>query len=69
VARLSGMTPLLLLDEVAAHLDEIRRAALFDTLEDLGCQAFMTGTDLALFDQLTDRAARFEVNDGTVTKI
>ncbi|MEM8839500.1 MAG: DNA replication/repair protein RecF, partial [Pseudomonadota bacterium] len=46
VARLSGMTPLLLLDEVAAHLDEIRRAALFDTLEDLGCQAFMTGTDL-----------------------
>ncbi|MEM8839928.1 MAG: DNA replication and repair protein RecF, partial [Pseudomonadota bacterium] len=67
--RLSGMTPLLLLDEVAAHLDEIRRAALFDTLEDLGCQAFMTGTDLALFDQLTDRSARFEVNDGTVTKI
>ena len=40
---MSGMTPILLLDEIAAHLDPGRRAALFERLAALGCQAFMTG--------------------------
>ena len=47
----------MLLDEIAAHLDETRRAALFAVLDDLGCQAFMTGTDEAVFAPLGDRRA------------
>ena len=43
--EMSGMAPILLLDEIAAHLDAGRRAALFSILEELGCQAFMTGTE------------------------
>jgi DNA replication and repair protein RecF len=66
-AQLSGETPIVLLDEVAAHLDAERRAALFDALEALGCQAFMTGTDLDVFAPLGERAQRFIVYDGTVT--
>jgi DNA replication and repair protein RecF len=66
-ARLSGETPVVLLDEIAAHLDERRRAALFDVLDDLGCQAFMTGTDEAVFAPLGDRAERFTVRDAVVT--
>ena len=46
------MVPILLLDEIAAHLDAGRRAALFSILEELGCQAFMTGTEPALFSSL-----------------
>jgi DNA replication and repair protein RecF len=56
-----GATPVLLLDEVAAHLDEGRRAALYDAICDLGAQAFMTGTDPGLFDALGDRGARLTV--------
>ncbi len=41
----AGLAPLLLLDEIAAHLDEPRRAALFEEIERLGAQAWMTGTD------------------------
>src|SRR5690606_21959904 len=48
VRELTGTPPILLLDEIAAHLDAGRRAALFDILADLNCQAFMTGTDAAL---------------------
>jgi DNA replication and repair protein RecF len=48
--------PILLLDEVAAHLDRARRAALFDEIEALGLQAFLTGTDEALFETLKGRA-------------
>jgi DNA replication and repair protein RecF len=66
-ARLSGETPVVLLDEIAAHLDERRRAALFDVLDDLGCQAFMTGTDEAIFAPLGERAERFTVRDAVVT--
>lgn len=62
-AKVSGMTPILLLDEVAAHLDPARRAALFAKLDALGGQVFMTGTDEALFDALPDRANVFEVGD------
>ncbi|WP_062221696.1 DNA replication/repair protein RecF [Aureimonas sp. D3] len=60
----SGMTPLLLLDEIAAHLDPGRRAALFDILDDLGVQAFLTGTDAALFDALAGRAQMVEIRNG-----
>jgi len=57
LARAEGQpAPLLLLDEVAAHLDARRRAALFDEIEALGLQAFLTGTDEALFEGLAGRA-------------
>jgi DNA replication and repair protein RecF len=59
-------SPLLLLDEAAAHLDSSRRAALYDELAALGGQAWLTGTDRSLFDAFGDRAQRFEVADGVV---
>ncbi|MEO0962770.1 MAG: DNA replication/repair protein RecF, partial [Pseudomonadota bacterium] len=62
-----GAPPLLLLDEVAAHLDARRRAALFDELERLGAQAWMTGTDASLFESLGDRAQLFNVAHGEIT--
>lgn len=58
-----GAPPLLLLDEVAAHLDAGRRAALYDEICALGAQAWMTGTGPELFDDLGDRAERIEVTD------
>jgi DNA replication and repair protein RecF len=61
VRSLTGHAPILLLDEVAAHLDEGRRAALFDLIETLDCQAFMTGTDAAMFESLGPRGQMFEV--------
>ncbi|TIL91530.1 MAG: DNA replication/repair protein RecF [Mesorhizobium sp.] len=64
--EMSGMTPILLLDEIAAHLDAGRRAALFSILEELNCQAFMTGTDAALFSSLDGRAQFLTVDHGTV---
>ncbi len=66
-ARAMTDAPLvLLLDEVAAHLDQHRRAALFDILEEIGMQAFMTGTDNPLFETWGDRVDHFEVVEGTV---
>ena len=58
-----GMPPLLLLDEVAAHLDVNRRAALYDEICALGAQAWMTGTGMELFASLGARAQYFEVSD------
>ena len=66
VAELSGAAPILLLDEIAAHLDAGRRAALFSILEELDCQAFMTGTDPELFSSIRERAQFFTVAGGTV---
>lgn len=54
VGELSETAPILLLDEIAAHLDEGRRAALFDILDGIGCQHFMTGTEAALFRDVRD---------------
>jgi DNA replication and repair protein RecF len=68
-AEMSGMVPILLLDEVAAHLDPERRAALFARLAALGGQAFMTGTDAALFAALPGEAARYDVVAGQVREI
>jgi DNA replication and repair protein RecF len=59
-----GAAPILLLDEIAAHLDEARRAALFGEIEALGAQAWMTGTDPVLFAGLGGRAAFFAVAEG-----
>lgn len=66
VATMTGHAPLLLLDEIAAHLDENRRAALFQLVDDLGGQAFMTGTDRSMFEALGDRAQFLTVASGTV---
>ncbi len=64
VAERRGMAPILLLDEVAAHLDPARRAALFDRLDGRG-QVWMTGTEPALFEPI-GMASRFNVADGQV---
>jgi DNA replication and repair protein RecF len=61
-----GQAPLLLLDEVVAHLDGARRAALFDEIASLGAQAWLTGTDDDLFAGLRGRAQFFRVLDATV---
>ncbi len=57
-------TPILLLDEVAAHLDVVRRAALIEELLELGTQVFLTGTDAGLFEAFKGRAQVFKVEDG-----
>lgn len=57
---------ILLLDEIAAHLDESRRAALFDILDGLGIQAFMTGTDQSLFAAWGERAQGLAVAGGRI---
>lgn len=59
-----GAAPILLLDEVAAHLDAGRRAALYDEICALGAQAWMTGTGAELFDSLGNRAHYLEVVEG-----
>lgn len=66
-ADMTGFAPILLLDEIAAHLDEGRRATLFDLVDGLGGQAFMTGTDKSMFAALGDRAQFFTVTHGSVT--
>lgn len=63
LARDRGMPPILLLDELAAHLDAARRAALFDALCDLGAQAFLTGTEPELFLAMGPRAQHFTLTD------
>ena len=60
-----GQPPLLLLDEVAAHLDPSRRAALFDRLRETGGQVWMTGTEDSLFNELNG-ATRLHVTAGHV---
>ncbi len=62
-----GAPPILLLDEVVAHLDETRRAALFDEICALRAQAWLTGTDRSLFAGLEGRAQFMDVDAGDVT--
>jgi DNA replication and repair protein RecF len=64
VAAMSGIAPLVLLDEIAAHLDPRRRAALYEGLTELGCQVWMTGADAALFADLPAGAQRVRVEPG-----
>ena len=65
-SRLRGAAPLLLMDEVAAHFDEAHRRALFAEITALGVQAWLTGTDAALFAPLGDQAQFFRVAAATV---
>jgi len=62
VGEMSGLAPLALLDEIAAHFDPRRRAALFEALERLGGQVFLTGADPAAFAGLEGRAQMFQVS-------
>jgi DNA replication and repair protein RecF len=66
VALSRGKPPLLLLDEIAAHLDGERRAALFDEVVALGVQSWMTGTDADLFKPLAGRAQILRVTGGSI---
>ena len=68
VSQMTSMTPILLLDEIAAHLDPDRRLALFDALERLNTQVWMTGTDPLLFDGLKDRALFVRVENGRIIR-
>jgi DNA replication and repair protein RecF len=61
-----GAAPLLLLDEVAAHLDEARRHGLYETLTRMGAQSFMTGTEAALFAGSGPQAQLYAVENGKV---
>ncbi len=69
VATMSELPPLVLLDEIAAHLDPRRRAALYETLSALGCQVWMTGADPALFGELPAGSQRLLVTPGAVTAV
>jgi DNA replication and repair protein RecF len=62
---MSGIAPLALFDEIAAHFDPRRRAALFDALERAGGQVFLTGADDAVFAELEGRAQMFQVSAET----
>jgi len=66
IAAARGFAPLLLLDEVAAHLDAARREALFEALAGLPAQAFLTGTDAAVFAPLRGIAEAFRVAPGSL---
>ena len=68
VAEMSGMTPILLLDEVAAHLDAGRRAGLFARLAEIGGQTFVTGTDPSLFEAAGD-AERYRVAESALHRL
>ena len=59
----------LLLDEVAAHLDPLRRGALFERLRAGSAQVWLTGTELAPFSDIVDEAAVWRVSEGAVTRL
>jgi DNA replication and repair protein RecF len=64
--RRDGLAPILLLDEISAHLDETRRTAMFAEILRLGAQAWMTGTDAAAFSALASSARFYEVEGGRI---
>ncbi|MCS0500975.1 DNA replication/repair protein RecF [Ancylobacter mangrovi] len=66
VGEMAGMTPVMLLDDVVAYLDPVRRAALFEALEALGGQVWMTGADPSAFAALGGRAERLDVTPGRI---
>jgi DNA replication and repair protein RecF len=66
IKEMTGFAPLLLLDEIVAHLDPARRAALYDALASLGAQVWMTGADPAAFGDIVGRAQVFVVRPGAV---
>jgi len=68
VAEMTGITPLLLLDEVVAHLDPARRTALFDELAKLGAQVWMTGADPLAFTDIGATGEIFDVDSGQISR-
>jgi DNA replication and repair protein RecF len=66
IKELEGASPMILLDEVAAHLDQSRRGALFAEISRLSAQAWMTGTDRDLFAPMAEKAQIFAVNRGKI---
>ncbi|MGF6312804.1 DNA replication and repair protein RecF [Bradyrhizobium sp. i1.8.4] len=68
VAEMTGIVPLLLLDEVVAHLDPNRRKALFDELAKLGAQVWMTGADPTAFADIGPAGELFDVESGRATR-
>jgi DNA replication and repair protein RecF len=68
LAEMSGFAPVLLLDEVIAHLDPMRRSALYAELDALGAQAWITGADAAAFADIEGKADVFDVLPGQVRR-
>jgi DNA replication and repair protein RecF len=68
ISEMTGFAPVLLLDEVVAHLDPVRRNALFGALDRLGAQTWMTGADPAAFTDIKTRAQIFAVEPGSVRR-
>ena len=68
IANMTGTTPVLLLDEVVAHLDPNRRKALFDELSKLGAQVWMTGADPAAFAEIAASGEVFDVESGRIAR-
>jgi DNA replication and repair protein RecF len=68
VAEMTGIVPLLLLDEVVAHLDPNRRKALFDELAKLGAQVWMSGADPAAFTDIGSAGEVFNIESGQVAR-
>ena len=68
VAETTGIIPLLLLDEVVAHLDPARRGALFGELGKLGAQVWLTGADPAAFGDIAGDSDIFDVDNGRITR-
>ncbi|HXX25424.1 MAG TPA: DNA replication/repair protein RecF [Pseudolabrys sp.] len=66
IKDMTGFAPVLLLDEVIAHLDPGRRGALYDALANLGAQVWITGADPVAFGDIVARAQIFEVRNGTI---
>ena len=60
---------MLLLDEVAAHLDPVRRSALFDRLRQGRAQVWLTGTERAPFEEITEEAAVWRVSGGSLERL
>ncbi len=69
IAEMTGFAPVLLLDEIVAHLDPTRRTALYDSLEKAGAQVWMTGADPQAFAAIAGRADVFEVSGGHIRRM
>jgi DNA replication and repair protein RecF len=68
VGNMTNMAPVILLDEVIAHLDPNRRAALYEAIAQLGSQVWMTGADPAAFAEIAARVEVFAINAGQISK-
>lgn len=64
-----GFPPVLLLDEVVAHLDDVKREALLEKIRDLSIQAWITSTDASLFDSMRDCAQFFEIKNNNAYEV